>query len=93
MKTAFLVGTIVGLLISTPAWAAEQEAKLNVSGLFCADCVSKVQGTLEKTPGVISAHVNLDKNQAVVKYDDSKTNSDALAEAVTQAGFESAVAR
>ena len=32
---------------------------LNVSGMTCAACQGRVQRALEKTPGVLSASVNL----------------------------------
>lgn len=90
-KAALFVGGMI-LLAGAGAWAAEKEAKLNVTGMFCGDCVEKVKGALEKTSGVLSADVSLDDNAATVKFDDSKTNPAQLADVVTDSGFETTVA-
>jgi copper chaperone len=92
MKKLMMLFAIMAASTSSLALAADQETKLNITGMFCGDCVSKVKGALEKTPGVKSAEVNLDSNTATVKFDDTKTNPKGLADVVTDTGFETSVA-
>lgn len=93
MKKLLIAFAIMAASTSSLALAADQEAKLNITGMFCGDCVSKVKGALEKTAGVKSANVSLETNSATVKYEDAKTNPAALANAVTDTGFETSVAK
>ena len=50
-----------------------------------------VKRSLTKVQGVTQADVNLEKAEAVVTFDNSKTNVDALIKATTAAGYPSAV--
>ncbi|MCG5535490.1 heavy metal translocating P-type ATPase [Ectothiorhodospira mobilis] len=61
---------------------------LDVTGMSCASCVSRVQQALEAVPGVEGAAVNLATGQArVVLLDERLTEAD-LARAVQAAGYE-----
>ncbi|HLR54865.1 MAG TPA: cation transporter, partial [Pseudogracilibacillus sp.] len=44
---------------------------LKVNGMSCAHCVSKVEKALQGLQGVEKAKVNLKKETAKVKYDDT----------------------
>ncbi len=46
----------------------EESATLAVSGMTCASCVSRVEKALKKTPGVVSAEVNLATEKAEVRF-------------------------
>ena len=48
-----------------------------------------VQRSLSKTSGVTRANVNLDKAEAVVSFDDTKTSIEALLKATRGAGYAS----
>ena len=48
-----------------------------------------VQRSLSKTSGVTRANVNLDKAEAVVTFDDTKTSIEALLKATRGAGYPS----
>ena len=48
-----------------------------------------VQRSLTKIPGVSRADVSLEKKEAVVTFDDSKTTADVLTKATAKAGFPS----
>lgn len=48
-----------------------------------------VKRSLTKIEGVTKADVSLEKREAVVTYDDTKTNLDALLKATRDAGFPS----
>jgi Cu+-exporting ATPase len=46
----------------------EESTTLSVSGMTCASCVSRVEKALKKTPGVVSAEVNLATEKAEVRF-------------------------
>lgn len=48
-----------------------------------------VKRSLTKLDGVTKADVSLEKREAVVTYDDAKTNVDALLKATKDAGYPS----
>ena len=72
-----------------PAWASSQIVTLNVSGMTCEACPITVKKALEKVPGVSKVEVQFEKKQVLVTFDDSKTNTDALVKATTNAGYPS----
>src|SRR2546430_6764514 len=69
-----LRGSIVALMLVTPAWASPKTVTLNVSGMTCAACPITVKKALEKVPGVSSVDVRFEKKQVLVTFDDTKTN-------------------
>jgi P-type Cu+ transporter len=58
-----------------------------VSGMHCAGCSARVQSTLEHTPGVAGANVNLMTNSATVDYDPLTTTPELLVEAIRETGY------
>ena len=55
-----------------------ESVTLNVSGMTCAACQARVQRTLEKTPGVESATVNLMTATARIDFDPAVASPDTL---------------
>src|SRR5947209_1882139 len=68
------------------AQVAEQR-ELEVHGMTCASCVSRVERKLKKVPGVVEAQVNLATERATVRFDPKATTVDALIAAVVHAGY------
>ncbi|MBU9522218.1 heavy metal translocating P-type ATPase [Burkholderia multivorans] len=70
--------------------SAEREAThsidLDIGGMTCASCVSRVERALEKVPGVTHASVNLATERASVRAA-GPLDADALIAAVTTAGY------
>ena len=64
----------------------QMEKKLTIDGMMCQHCVKHVQEALNAVPGVKSATVSLENNNAVVTAEDSVTD-EALAKAVTDADY------
>jgi Cu+-exporting ATPase len=60
---------------------------LDVAGMTCAGCVAKVEKALARTPGVVSAQVNLATSRARVEVIDARTDGADLIEAVQSAGY------
>ena len=66
----------------------EASVSLNVGGMTCASCVSRVEKALKKTPGVVSAEVNLATEKAEVKFvGQLDPMADRLIAAVERAGY------
>jgi mercuric ion binding protein len=76
-------------VVSGPAWAASQTVTLSVSGMTCAACPITVKKALSKVEGVEKTDVSYEKKEAVVTYDDAKTNVEALTKATEGAGYPS----
>ena len=85
--------TIAGLsfISGTSAFAASKTVKLAVPGMTCASCPITVKQALVKVQGVEKAQATFEKREAVVTYDDSKTNVEKLMEATRNAGYPSTV--
>ncbi len=66
---------------------AIEKVRLPILGMTCASCASRVQGVLEKVPGIESAAVNLAAEQADVAFDSDSLGVPAIAEAIEKTGF------
>lgn len=76
------------LAMPAPGSAGSQERSLQIEGMTCASCVSRVEKALAKVPGVVSATVNLATEKAEVQIADTGTSVEALIAAVRKAGYE-----
>ena len=65
-----------------------EQLTLLLNGLHCAACVNRVEKSLKKVDGVISASVNLANQKAFVEFDKTKVTVDDLEKAVIDAGYE-----
>lgn len=86
-KFAALVALAVAF--SVPALARTKTVTLTVSDMTCAACPITVKKALTRVEGVQAAEVSYEKKEAVVTYDDAKTNVDALTKATAGAGYPS----
>lgn len=77
----------------TPAWAAIKTVTLSVPGMTCAACPITVKKALSKVEGVSQVDVRFDKREAVVTFDDTKTSTQKLTDATTNAGYPSSIKR
>jgi mercuric ion binding protein len=78
-------------VFASPVWAGSKTVTLTVSNMTCVTCPITVKMALTKVEGVSKAAVDFDKKEAVVTFDDAKTNAAALVKATTDAGYPSAV--
>ncbi|MDB4907133.1 MAG: Copper-translocating P-type ATPase [Gemmatimonadetes bacterium] len=67
--------------------ATPTKITIPVSGMTCAACQARVQRTLQGTPGVHDATVNLMMNNATVDYDASVATPASLVEAIRDTGY------
>ena len=85
----FLTALVVTCATISPAWAAEQTVTLSVPGMTCGVCPITVRKALDAVPGVKKVNVDEVKKDAVVTFDNAKTNVKALIKATTDAGYPS----
>lgn len=86
-KIAALVALAVTLTVS--AWAATKTVTLSVPGMTCPACPITVKKALTRVEGVEKTEVYFEKREAVVTFDDTKTNLGALTKATQDAGYPS----
>lgn len=66
----------------------EASVTIPISGMTCNHCVAAVRDSLQDVPGVHSAQVTLEPQQAVVSYDDSVTQPADMHAAIRDEGYE-----
>lgn len=66
----------------------EQALQLQIDGMTCASCVSRVEKALKQVPGVLSASVNLATETAEVSVAGNAIMLPALMTAVARAGYQ-----
>lgn len=74
-----------------PVWAATQTVKLSVPGMTCAACPITVKKAIFKVKGVSKVDVTFEKREAIVTFDDAKTDVQKLTQATADAGYPSSV--
>jgi periplasmic mercuric ion binding protein len=87
------VVTFILAAAALSALAAPQTVTLSVAGMTCAACPIAVKKALTKVDGVTQAKVSYEKREAIVTFDDSKTNVQKLVEASTNAGYPASLKR
>jgi len=78
-------------VLAVPVWAATRTVTLSVPGMTCAACPITVKHALSKVAGVEKTDVRFEQREAVVTFDDDKTNVQALTKAPSDAGYPSSV--
>ena len=67
--------------------AASAVCTIPVTGMTCAACSGRVQRSLERTPGVSSASVNLMTGDATVAFDPGAIRPERLVEVIRHTGY------
>ncbi|MHB8348347.1 MAG: mercury resistance system periplasmic binding protein MerP [Acidiferrobacterales bacterium] len=71
------------------AAAATQTVTLAVKGMTCPVCPITVKKALNRVAGVTRTEVRFKRKEAIVTFDNTKTNVGALIKATTDAGYPS----
>jgi Cu+-exporting ATPase len=66
----------------------EKNITLDIKGMTCASCVSRIEKVLLKDSAINSASVNLTTEKATVKFDDSILNTEKIISLITNIGYE-----
>ena len=64
-----------------------KEVKLNIEGMHCTGCSTRLEKVLNNVDGVEDARVSLEEKKADIKYDETQVSEKELIEAVEDAGF------
>jgi Cu+-exporting ATPase len=75
------------LMMPSTATAPINTTTIPVSGMTCAGCSARIQRTLEETPGVDTANVNLMTGSATVSYDPAIITPQGLVEVIRRTGY------
>jgi Cu+-exporting ATPase len=62
-------------------------AELELGGMHCSACATRIQKALGRLPAVASASVNLATTRAYVAYDPSRLDPEALCHTVSETGY------
>ncbi len=65
-----------------------QTVEFGISGMSCSACEEEVNHQVQKLPGIIRTITSYDHGNAVVVFDDSKTSSAAIAQAIRSTGYQ-----
>ena len=65
-----------------------KEVKLNIEGMHCTGCSTRLEKILSNTKGVKKAVVNFENKLATIEYDSKKLVIQEIYSAVEDAGFE-----
>jgi Cu+-exporting ATPase len=66
----------------------EQKITLQIGGMTCASCSQAIERTLNKTPGVKEANVNLATEKATIHFSPKKTEYRELKKAIENVGYQ-----
>ncbi|AUC88261.1 MULTISPECIES: heavy-metal-associated domain-containing protein [Alteromonadaceae] len=93
MKTLIRTAvTVAALTLAGGAYAAPRTATLAVENVSCVTCAPIVKRTLSRISGVSQVAVVVERDgraTATVTFDDEKVTAEALAQAITNAGYPS----
>ncbi|MFN4315347.1 MAG: mercuric transport protein MerTP [Chitinophagaceae bacterium] len=64
-----------------------RSVELSISGMTCAACEEHVTHELKKLPGIIESTVSYKNKNALIRFDDSKTNIKDITSAVNATGY------
>ena len=63
------------------------KTEFTVGGMHCASCSALITRALSKTAGVSNANVNYATGKAMVEYDESKTDANAIVQVIQSKGY------
>ena len=66
---------------------APERVRLDIDGMTCASCATRVEKKLSRVEGVEGSSVNYATEEAMVVYDPTQIEVDDLIEAVSAAGY------
>ena len=92
MKKLLLTVVAALLMVDSAALAATRQITLTVPTMDCATCPVTIKVALLKVPGVSRAVVSYARRNAIVTFDDARTDVAALTKATESAGYPSFLA-
>ena len=74
--------------MSTSKAEACEQTTLQITGMTCATCATRIEKGLKKIDGVTDANVNLALEKAAVTYDPKLTNVSEMEGKIVQLGYD-----
>jgi mercuric ion binding protein len=87
MKSMIIAMLLMASL--SDVWAAQRSVILSVPGMNCAACPITIKKALEKVEGITAVTIDLERKQATVTFDDTRTTKAELIQATSDAGYPS----
>ena len=85
-----VIALFASVALTAPVFATTRTVTLVVPGMACeTTCSIILNKALKKVSGVEKIEIRFEQKQAVVTYDDAKTNVQALIKATSDAGYPS----
>jgi mercuric ion binding protein len=91
MSRIFWVSALAAALAFTAHAGEPKRVVLDVPSMNCSLCPISVKKALERVPGVLEAKADLATKSAKVTFDPDRASPQALARAVTDAGYPASV--
>lgn len=92
MKLLLGIAIFTGLCtFSASVLAATKIVTLSVPGMACPVCPITVKKALDRVSGVSALDVHFDRKEAVVTFDDARTDVEMLKKAIADVGYPSTV--
>ena len=64
-----------------------QDAIFDISGMTCASCEDHVKHAVNELPGIVETTASYEKGTAEVKFDKTKTSTEAIKAAIDETGY------
>ena len=64
-----------------------KNVKFQLETLTCPTCITKIEGVLNKEPGVENARVLFNSSKVNVRYNEEQVSSDRLAQLIEKVGY------
>lgn len=64
-----------------------QQVEFKIKGLTCEACTEHINLALSKVPGIIEYKTEYKAGSSTVKFDNSKTNQNSIADAINKSGY------
>ena len=81
-----LVSTMLFLLTSTVSIAGSKSC-FNVEGMTCATCSLTLKAAIKKLEGIKNISASVDKAEAIVSYDQTKTTKIEILNQINSTGY------
>ncbi|MCM3576102.1 heavy metal translocating P-type ATPase [Mesobacillus subterraneus] len=85
------VNDVIAKIKKTGYGVQEEKVQLDIIGMTCASCSTRVEKGLKKVEGVTSAAVNLATEKANIEYIPGNTNIEQIMAAVKKVGYDARV--
>lgn len=82
-----LLGLILTVSMGLACAATPKQVALHVENMTCPACSITIEKALDKVPGVTTRRVDTQASTVTVTFDAERTNTAAIAKAITEAGF------